>query len=47
MKEVLPFLMQRATFVDPQKPPQKSDDDSGLSLGLFHSRCGHPRARDD
>jgi hypothetical protein len=47
MEKVLPLLMQRATLVDPKKTSQKNDAGSELMLGLFHSRCGHPRARDD
>ena len=47
-KGTIPFLLQKATRVaEDRAPSAPSSDTKEAHAKWFHTRCGHPRRRDD
>lgn len=48
--KMIPFLMKFADKPSDSPEPMKPGDDAqntGVDVNAFHTRCGHPRRRDD
>jgi hypothetical protein len=51
---MIPFLVQFADPSEPESEPEHiahsntgSEDEPDINVDWFHTRCGHPRHRDD
>lgn len=41
-----PFLLQEATFIE-DDGSEAEENPTETEMGIFHTRCSHPRRRDD